>query len=381
MHVLIVSEHFHKRPSGPRNAILGLCSGLIELGHAVSLVGIAKKHEDETLPGGGSARLRRYPWRVIPVRHGRHRYFARQMQHIHRAAPVDAVIAMGLTAGTAAREFKRRTGVPWLLNPRADLAHKPGAPRYELASELMSQCDAFVGISRSHTRLWCEDLGVEPGPKHFAAHNGWDPGRLEGADERPPAVPADLLEHGPVILCMGIMRKVKGHELLLRAAAGLVHPSWRLVLGGDGPERAAYEALAAELGLTDRVVFAGMVEGPHWRWLYRHADVFCLYPTYAEAFGNVFIESQGAGLPVVSSDNGAIPEIVLHEQTGLIVPWQADTPQRSIDGIRDALGRLLDDEDLRRKLGQAGRQRAAEFTWRRAAEEYGKAIKYALGEA
>jgi glycosyltransferase involved in cell wall biosynthesis len=381
MHILIVSEHFHKRPSGPRNAILGLASGLVELGHAVSLVGIAKRPEDETLPGGGVARLRRYPWRVVPVRLGRHRYFARQMLAVHRQQPVDAVIAMGLTAGTAAREFKRRTGVPWLLNPRADLAHKPGAPRYELAAELMSQCDAFVGISRSHTRLWCEDLRIEQGPKHFAAYNGWDPGRLEGDDERPPTVPADLLEHGPIILCMGILRKVKGQELLLKAAAELPRTPWRLVFGGDGPERAAYEALTAELGLADRVIFAGMVQGPQWRWLYRHADIFCLYPTYAEAFGNVFIESQGAGLPVVSSDNGAIPEIVLHEQTGVIVPWQADTPEQSVAGIRDALARLLDDEAYRRGLGEAGRERAAKFTWRASAGQYLEAVEHARHHA
>jgi glycosyltransferase involved in cell wall biosynthesis len=377
MHILIVSEHFHKRPSGPRTAILGLTSALVELGHQLSLVGIAPRNMDETLPGGGEARMRRYWWKVVPVRHGRHRFYARQMLKVHRSRPVDAVIAMGVLSATVADHFRTRTGTPWILNPRSGLSHAKGTPKYDLAKEMMQRSGALVAAGKAHVKLWCNALDVIPGPKHFAAFNGWDPTRLDGDAERPDSVPPDVPGDAPLILCMGMLRKVKGQGLLLRALATINDRPWHLVLGGDGPERASFEQLCADLGLAGRVTFAGMVQGPHWRWLYRNADIFCLYPTYNEAFGNVFVESQGAGLPVVSSSNGAIPEIVLHEQTGLIVPWHPDAPEQTVSGLADALARLIDDEGLRLKLGQAAKARASEFTWQASARQYLNAIEYA----
>jgi starch synthase len=89
---------------------------------------------------------------------------------------------------------------------------------------------------------------------------------------------------------------------------------------------------------------------PTWFELWRHADVFVM-PTRGEAFGMVFQEAAAAGLPAVGTRINAVPEIVQHGATGLLVP--PDDPR----ALADALRRLLDDAALRARLGGAARAR------------------------
>jgi glycosyltransferase involved in cell wall biosynthesis len=120
------------------------------------------------------------------------------------------------------------------------------------------------------------------------------------------------------------------------------------------------------------MLLPGVVTGARWRWLYRNASVFCLTPVYPEAFGNAFLEAQAAGLPVITSDGGGNVEVV-SDESAIIVP-RGDTMTAD---IATSLRRLLGDADLRKRMGDAGRQRASTFTWDKAAEGYMSAIEYA----
>lgn len=155
----------------------------------------------------------------------------------------------------------------------------------------------------------------------------------------------------PILLFVGRLRAYKGLGFLLEAMARL---RARLVIVGDGPETLPLQARARALGVADRVVFAGHLPDRDLPAAYQAADVFVL-PSHlpSEAFGLVLIEAMASALPVVCTALGTgTTEVARDDETALVVP----------PGDAQALGgaaeRLLGDEALRRRLGEAGRRRA-----------------------
>lgn len=367
MHIAFVSEHFHKQPSGPRKAVLEMAQAFDLSGHTTSLVGISRRDHDETLPGGGLARLRRYPWRLMPTKYGRPRYYARELERLHARDPVDAVLAMGLEPAAAALRFRESSGVPFVLNPRSFLVNAPGTWKFDRARMLMRECDAFVALSESAADAWCEVLEYPHDGKIFGVLNGVDPAELEG-----PANPPPGLNGEPLILCMAMLREPKGQHVLLKALARLTDLPWQLVLAGDGPARANLHSLAARLGIAGRVLFTGIVQGNEWRWLYRNAQLFALTPVYMEACGNALLEAQAVGLPVVTTDAGSIPEVVSSGSALIVpvgpVPYPDEAP--ILPKLEQALRRVLGSAELRQQLGQDGRARAESLTWQRCINGY-----------
>jgi rhamnosyl/mannosyltransferase len=180
-----------------------------------------------------------------------------------------------------------------------------------------------------------------------------------GIDPAPYAAAAAVARSAaeePTVLFVGRLVAYKGVDVLLRALPGL---PLRAVIVGDGPCRAALETLAAELGVAERVTFAGQVSDEARFEAYRAADLFVL-PSVSrqEAFGMVQIEAMLSGLPVVSTAlPTGVPWVTQDGQTGLVV-----TPGDP-DALRSALGALAASPDFRRDLGSRGRARAlATFT-------------------
>ncbi|EHR72942.1 glycosyltransferase [Burkholderiales bacterium JOSHI_001] len=151
-----------------------------------------------------------------------------------------------------------------------------------------------------------------------------------------------------------------GIDTLLRAFA-LIAPrsDARLLIVGDGPQRDELKALATNLGVAARVQWAGAV--PHADvpgWLQRLNIYVAASRLDSESFGVAVVEAMACGVPVVVSDVGGLPEVVVPGHSGLVVP--RDQPQ----ALAEALLRLLDDDTLRRRLATAGRARAvAEYAW------------------
>lgn len=155
---------------------------------------------------------------------------------------------------------------------------------------------------------------------------------------------------GPVVI--GTARGLEwryGIDLLIRAFALLDHPEARLVIAGEGPQRAEYEALIATLGLAGRVELAGWVDPAEIPATYRRFDVF-VAPSRIEAFGVAVLEAAAAGLPAVVSSVGGLLEVVEDQVTGLTVP--PEDPE----ALAAALDALIRDPERRRQMGVAARR-------------------------
>jgi rhamnosyl/mannosyltransferase len=154
-----------------------------------------------------------------------------------------------------------------------------------------------------------------------------------------------------LVISVGRLVYYKGFEYLIRAMAQV---KGKLLIVGDGPLRAKLQQIARDLGIADRVIFAGEIQNEQVIPYYHAADVFALASVArSEAFGIVQIEAMAAGLPVVNTrlDSG-VPFVSLHQQTGLTVA--PGDPQ----AMAAALNQLLDDGELRQSLGNAARARA-----------------------
>jgi phosphatidyl-myo-inositol dimannoside synthase len=155
--------------------------------------------------------------------------------------------------------------------------------------------------------------------------------------------------------------RYKGIDVLLSAWPQVRRqvPSATLVVAGDGPDRARLDDIARTLRIDTSVTFAGAVDDAELTRLYRSAAVFALparittSPPRGEGFGIVFLEAAASGLPVVAGDAGPAPEVV-DENMGVLVD------PRDVSDVADAIVRLLADDDLRRKMGEAGREHMRE---------------------
>jgi len=156
-----------------------------------------------------------------------------------------------------------------------------------------------------------------------------------------------------LVVSVGRLVYYKGFEYLIRA---MQQVNGKLLIIGDGPLRDPLQRLAAELGVQEKVIFAGEIQNAQVIPYYHAAQVFALASVArSEAFGIVQIEAMAAGLPVVNTDlDSGVPFVSLNGQTGLTVP-----PEDS-GAMAAALNQLLDHPDLRHSFGQAGRRRARE---------------------
>jgi glycosyltransferase involved in cell wall biosynthesis len=154
---------------------------------------------------------------------------------------------------------------------------------------------------------------------------------------------------GPIVGTVARLAPEKGLDVLVGALPDL--PGVTAVLVGAGPERERLEALAAEAGVSDRVLITGWVSNARARleWF----DVFAL-PSRYEGLPHAILEAMLAKRPVVASDVGSVREIVIDGVTGILVPPD--------DGkaLSEAIARLLENSELARRLGEAGRELALE---------------------
>jgi len=158
-----------------------------------------------------------------------------------------------------------------------------------------------------------------------------------------------------VVVGLGRLIRIKGFDLLVRALPSVAAriPSTRLVVVGDGPERAGLEAIAASLGVSDRVRLTGETTDVPSHLV--AADVVVV-PSRNEGMGRVLVEAMALGLPVVATAVGGIPAVVTDGECGRLV--EPD----DVAALAAALVELGRDPGLRRKLGDAALERAEAFS-------------------
>jgi glycosyltransferase involved in cell wall biosynthesis len=176
-------------------------------------------------------------------------------------------------------------------------------------------------------------------------------------------------DHAILLGSVGVLSPDKGHELLIRALARVraEFPECRLLLAGDGPSRLQLETVAKELGVAEKVTFAGFVSDIDS--VYQALDVF-LFPSSFEGLGTSLLAALSYEVPSVAFQCCAFVEIIENEKSGLLVE------QGNVEEIVLAVTRLLRDKEFARSIGQAGRARIGEkFSSTRMVEEMTKVYR------
>jgi glycosyltransferase involved in cell wall biosynthesis len=188
-------------------------------------------------------------------------------------------------------------------------------------------------------------------PHSSVIYHGMDP---------PALAPAPLPFDPPRLLCLGRLVPEKGFDVALEAFGAIApqHPNARLVIASNGPTRPGLEEQAIRLGLSDRVDFLGWVPFEDIPALLNSSTIVLMPSRYPEGFGLVALEAALMARPVVATRVGALQEVVVDGETGLLVE------REDSKALTEAITHLLDHPDAAITIGQRARSRAQElFEW------------------
>jgi glycosyltransferase involved in cell wall biosynthesis len=172
-----------------------------------------------------------------------------------------------------------------------------------------------------------------------------------------PALPGERHSEEAIILSVGRLVEKKGFSDLLEAFCLLKQAgiAFRAVIYGDGPLQEKLEAQIKHLGLEAQVTLAGARKQEDLLPAFKESTLFALTPNIhadgdRDGIPNVLVEAMACGLPVVSTAVAGVPELVIHDQNGLLYR------PHDVKGIAEGMAALIDDADLRKRLGEAARQ-------------------------
>jgi phosphatidylinositol alpha-1,6-mannosyltransferase len=299
------------------------------------------------------------------------------------------------------RKFVRRGGVECVLvTHRADFAEsarlmaKPGGVPYVVVAhggEILKArrkpsvqrnlppAAKIIAVS-NYTRGLLVELGIES-KKIVVIPNGTDTERFhpnaDGSKIRKRYAPKGQ----KIVFTLSRLVKRKGHANLMRALSGLGSEyNVEYVIGGTGEEEKNLRALAKELGIAKHVHFTGRIEDDELPKYYAACDVFAMPNRYVEGemnvegFGIVFLEANAAGKPVIGGDSGGTVDAIIDGETGFLVDPD------DVSDIASALEKLLSNEDMAKRLGEAGRLRVERrFTWRHTASQVANVLQEVMG--
>ncbi|HEY2988595.1 MAG TPA: glycosyltransferase family 4 protein [Candidatus Binatia bacterium] len=244
---------------------------------------------------------------------------------------------------------------PLLVTLHGD-AYKQVVERNSLLEKTLRQAALVTGCSAAaieHYRQALREIVF----RSLVIYNGM---------EAPPLAPEPLPFDPPRLLCVGRLAPEKRFDLVLIALAVIRKrfPHVRLIIAGDGPTRAELERQTAHLGLTGVVEFVGWIAPEKVPALINTATAIIM-SSRKEGLPLVALEAALMARPVVATRVGGMPEVVVHQQTGLLVESENST------GLAAAIAYLLDHSEIATRMGQSGRKRAQEiFSWKRCVDSY-----------
>lgn len=371
MRILLVNNEYPPLGGGAANATMFMAKALVELGHepVVFTSAMADLPRESTADGIHVHRIRTYRkaadrtnviemaifmaaamWKVRPVAR------ARRIEGV--------VVFFTIPCGPVGWLLNRLMGVPYIVSLRG--GDVPGHVR-----EIVAMHRLITPLRRLALRGACAVVANAPGLARLSERMDPVPVRVipNGVDSTVfrPGTPGERAEGGDFrILFVGRLHELKNIDLLFKAAAGLREEgvAVRLDLVGDGPQRPELEALAAALGIADRIGWHGWRSKEEVAALYRTASCF-VNPSRYEGMPNTVLEAMASGLAVVASDVGGNNDLVTPGETGFLFDLAAP------DGLRRGLKSLADDEGLRQRMGARAREIVvSSYSWLSIAGRY-----------
>lgn len=347
-HVLLVVDQFPKTLGGGERVVLRLAELLPKYGFRVSVLTFLVHPESEPTVRAATCPIyllpltRTYDWNALCGAFALGGFLREQRVRIVQTF----FESSDLWAGAVTKAMSDAK----LIWSRRDMGILRTGKHHVAYRLLAGAPDAVFAVSEQ-VRRHCIDVDGIEAARVQTVYNGLDLAEWSSADREAKAEGATL------IATVGNIRRVKGHDVLVRAAAlvAVKFPDARFSVAGEVLDADYFEELKGlvnELGLAERFHFVGGVKDL--RGHLARADIFVL-PSRSEGFSNAIVEAMAAGLPVVATDVGGNAEAVMDEVTGFIVATE------DASGLAAALLRLLAEPERAQAMGAAGKARAAEM--------------------
>ena len=322
---------------GAERVYIDLAKGLVGRGHRVMAAALDARSGDvaRALSGTGVSIV------DLGMRSKLDALVIARLVRMLRRERVDVLYTFLIHAHLIGRTAGRLAGTPMVLSSQQIMAWEGGVTE-RLNRATARWCTTVVGVSRNVSRYLIEQVGI-PSEKVVTIYNCVDVSAFGGP--RQSTAPGE----GPIVGSIARLNPEKDHNSLLHAFALLRsrYPGARLVLAGAGPERDRLERLAASLGIAGAVEFLGHVADV--RPVHARLDVY-VQSSHVEGLPVAVLEALAAGIPVVAARVGGNEEAVIDGVCGVLVP------PRNPHAIADAVARIIDQPEIAREMGAAGRR-------------------------
>ena len=262
--------------------------------------------------------------------------------------------------GYGMMKLAKRWNVPLVISALGTIERKvayEGSYTSKQIIEAMSFADRILSVSED-LKLHIVNLGIDKNKVHVVP-NGVDTDKFKPAGKVHARSMLNLPHDKNIVLFVGALRKIKGVDYLIEAAQSFVdRDTYLFMVGRDDGLKKNLEKRAHELKIANYIKFTGPVNHEDIPLWISASDILVL-PSLSEGRPNVILEALACEVPVVATDVGGIPELMVDGETGYLVP------AKSPDELSRKINKLLDNKNRREKMGEFGRKSIIQrgLTW------------------
>ncbi|CAN5657581.1 glycosyltransferase family 4 protein [soil metagenome] len=294
----------------------------------------------------------------------------RRLQRLRReviASRPDAVVSFMTSTNILVLLARSGTRIPVIVSERIDPRYHEVGRTARLLRRLLYPRAKRVVVQSAVVEAWAREFLPSERVARIANPVAAIPAKVGAEQGRGRGERSPMGAH--TIVAMGRLDPQKGFDVLIQAFARLARtlPGWRLVIAGEGPQRAALAELARREGVSDRLELSGWVDSPSE--LLREAELFVLSSRF-EGFPNALLEAMAHGVPVVATDCPSGPaEIVREGVDGYLVPPD------DVAALAEGMRRLMLNPEERARLGRAAAEVCERFSLERISSEWNELLE------
>ncbi len=356
MNILIVAQAFNR--GGRTKRIYDLVQGLLSKGHKVHILTFAEA------PDWTKVKFPLLKDMMVINRSNGLLNTRKAIQQILDQKNIDLIHAHCEASFFHCGIARIGTGIPLVgTYHRSNLHYFRPSLKLQLIAKLLSHC---VAISMDRKKLMEVNLHIN-NKKISLIHGGVEMEVLaKQSNQQEARDKLGLDQSAPILVSMGHLGEIKGHDYTIQAVSQLVadHPNLHLYIGGDGvdQDKLRLDNLIESLRLQNHVTLLGEVKKP-FDWM--AAATAFVQPSIEEGFGLVFVEAGACKTPTIATQVGGIKDIIVQEETGILVPPE------NVKALTNALQRVVTDKELATNMGNQAYSRIAKhFTINQMVEKY-----------